>query len=206
MILSCRENNIEELINKASLSTDPFHLNDVEPVLDENSEYYEKGDVFLSFRHMSCIVQFRPSTDKVIRVLQGPFSFQHDVDILSENRIAILNNNTITSHNINKFEFKPINHSIQRKIAHSNVLIYNFDSSSFEAVYEDVFIKNNIYTEAEGLYEFLDNGDLFFEEQGSGILWVLNEKGVVLKTTLKSDKKGYHYLPNWTSVYTNINF
>ena len=34
----------------------------------------------------------------------------------------------------------------------------------------------------------------------------LNEQGVVLKTRLKSDIEGYHYLPNWTSTYMNINF
>lgn len=201
-----QENNIEGLINKASNSTDPFHLNDVEPVLIENSPYFDKGDIFLSFRHLSSVIQFRPSTNKVIRVIEGPFSFQHDVDIISENSIAILNNNTITRNNVNKFDFNPVNQSIQRKITHSNVLIHNFETNTYKSIYENAFVDNEIYTAAEGLYELLDNGDLFFEEQGSGILWVLNKDGVVLKTTYKSDIEGYHFLPNWTSVYTNINY
>ncbi len=201
------ENDLEELMNKATLVTDPFHLNDVQPAVTEGSPFFNIGDLFLSFRHLSVIVQFRPSTDKVVRVIQGPFTFQHDVDIISDNSIALLNNNTVTSdNNFNKFEFKPVNQAIQRKITHSNVLIYNFEQDTFEAIHENAFIENNIYTEAEGLYEILPNGDLFFEEQNSGILWVLNEKGVVLKTRLKSDIEGYHYLPNWTTTYMNINF
>ncbi|HCY83378.1 MAG TPA: hypothetical protein DHV22_18195, partial [Xanthomarina gelatinilytica] len=68
-------------------------------------------------------------------------------------------------------------------------------------VYEDVFLEHDIFTGAEGLYRIFPNGDMFFEEQGSGILWVINQYGVVLKTTLKSDIEGYHYLPNWTTTY-----
>ncbi|WP_431156876.1 arylsulfotransferase family protein [Winogradskyella poriferorum] len=201
------ENDLEELLNKANHVKDPFHLNDVQPVLNDHSEYFKKGDLFLSFRHLSAIILFRPSTNKVIKVLEGPFSFQHDIDIVSDSTVALFNNNTASwDVMFNKFEFKPSNGTIQRKISHSNVLIYNFDSDSYNALYEDQFIENEIFTSAEGLYELLPNGDLFIEEQGQGVLWVLNKNGVVLKTTLKSDIDGYHYLPNWTTIYTNINF
>ncbi len=202
-----KENNLMELLNKGSIVTDPFHLNDVQPVVADSSRYFNKGDVFLSFRHLSAILQFRPSTGKVIKVIEGPFTYQHDVDIVNDSTIALFNNNTAAMNvKFNKFEFKPSNGDIQRKITHSNVLIYKFETDSFEALYEKEFIKNEIYTEAEGLYELLPNGDLFVEEQGPGVLWVLNNNGVVLKTTLKSDIEGYHYLPNWTSIYTDINF
>jgi len=201
------ENELDELMNKATHITDPFHLNDIQPVVIDSSSYYNKGDLFLSFRHLSTIVHFRPSTGKVITVIDGPFTFQHDVDVLSDNTIAIFNNNSPAwDVYFNKNEFKPSNGTIQRKITHSNVLIYNFETDSFEALYEDQFIENEIFTGAEGLYEILPNGDMFIEEQGAGILWVLNENGVVLKTVIKSDIEGYHYLSNWTTIYTNINF
>ena len=202
------ENNLEELLNKATHVTDPFHLNDVQPVVAvDSTKYFERGDVFLSFRHLSAVIQFRPSTDKVIKVIEGPFTFQHDVDIISDNSIALFNNNSAAwDVHFNKNEFKPSNGTIQRKIVNSNVLIYNFDNESFKALYEEQFIENKIYTGAEGLYELLPNGDLFVEEQGSGLLWVLNRDGIVLKTTLKSDIEGYHYLTNWTTIYTDINF
>jgi hypothetical protein len=201
------ENDLDELLNKGTHITDPFHLNDIQPVVIDSSKYYNRGDLFLSFRHLSAIVQYRPSTGKVVSVLDGPFTFQHDVDILTDSTVAIFNNNSPAwDVHFNKNEFKPSNGTIQRKIVHSNVLIYNFETDSYEARYEDQFIENEIFTGAEGLYEMLPNGDMFVEEQGEGILWVLNEDGVVLKTVLKSDIEGYHYLPNWTTIYTDINF
>lgn len=195
------ENNLDYLINKSPYVNDPFHLNDIQPVL-ESSNYFNEGDLFLSFRSNSIIIQYRPSTNNVVKVIEGPFTFQHDVDILSPNSIAILNNNTIpTKLSHDEIEFKPTNQPVERKINHSNVLIYNFDEDTFSPLYEDHFIKHEIFTGAEGLYRIFPNGDMFFEEQGTGILWVINQSGVVLKTTLKSDIEGYHYLPNWTTTY-----
>ena len=197
------ENGLEDEINKSAYPIDPFHLNDIQPATI-TSDYFNEGDLFLSFRHLSMIMQFRPSTNNVVRIIEGPFLFQHDVDIISNNSIALLNNNTIAHQSKGyDFEFKPTNQTFERKINHSNVLIYNFEEGSFKPLYEDIFIKNGIFTDAEGLYNLLPNGDLFFEEQGPGILWVVNKDGVVLKTTLKSDIEGYHYLPNWTTTYTN---
>lgn len=200
------ENNLEYVINKSPYSNDPFHLNDIQPVL-EDSEYFKQDDLFLSFRHLSLIIQYRPSTGEIIRRIEGPFLFQHDVDIISSTEIAILNNNTFAALGEGYvFDFKPTKETFERKITHSNVLIYNFENDSYSALYENQFISNNIFTNAEGLYEILDNGDLFFEEQNSGVIWVINKNGVVLKTVLKSDIEGYHYLPNWTTTYTSINF
>lgn len=195
------ENNLDHLINRSPYVIDPFHLNDIQPVL-ESSNFFKEGDLFLSFRSNSVVVQFRPSTNKVVKVIEGPFTFQHDVDIISPNSIAILNNNSIVNQvTYSEIEFKPTNQSIERKIDHSNVLIYNFEEDTYSSLYEDHFITHKIFTGAEGLYRLLPNGDLFFEEQGSGILWVINQSGVVLKTTLKSNIEGYHYLPNWTTTY-----
>ena len=36
---------------------------------------------------------YRPSTNKVIWFKQGPWRFQHDVDIINKNTIAIFDNN-----------------------------------------------------------------------------------------------------------------
>lgn len=199
------ENGLEHEINKSTYPKDPFHLNDVEPVLT-TSEYMKEGDVFLSFRHLSMIMQYRPSTNKVIKVIQGPFLFQHDVDVISPSSIAILNNNSVALKNDGySFEFERGKDSKQRKISNTNVLIYNFQDNTYTPLYEEHFKNNQIFTNTEGVHDLMENGDLFFEEQNSGLLWVINKEGVVLKTTLKSDIKGYHYLPNWTRTYTNIN-
>ena len=68
----------------------------------------------------------------------------------------MLNNNTIALHSKGyDFEFKPTNQTFERKIDHSSVLIYNFEEGSFTPLYEDVFIKKGIFTDAAGLYNIL---------------------------------------------------
>ena len=65
---------------------DPIHLNDIEPIL-KDGPFWKKGDVFLSIRDQSMIVLFRPTTNKILNVIQGPFNMQHDIDIISDEEI-----------------------------------------------------------------------------------------------------------------------
>ena len=44
---------------------DGLHLNDIQPALTD-SPYWKKGDLFLSLRHKSLILLYRPSTGKII--------------------------------------------------------------------------------------------------------------------------------------------
>ena len=71
---------------------DPIHLNDIEPVR-KDGPYWRKGDLFLSLRSPSTVMLYRPATNKVIWRKDGPWSKQHDVDILDDHRISIFNNN-----------------------------------------------------------------------------------------------------------------
>ena len=74
--------NIYELFEGA----DPLHLNDIEPAL-KDTMYWKKDDLFISIRNKSAIIHYRPSTNKVINYIKGPFAYQHDVDIISDNEI-----------------------------------------------------------------------------------------------------------------------
>ena len=62
---------------------DPIHLNDIEPVR-KDGPYWRKGDLFLSLRSPSTVMLYRPPTNKVIWRKDGPWSRQHDVDILDD--------------------------------------------------------------------------------------------------------------------------
>ena len=86
------ENNLFELISNVYYGDDPIHLNDIEPVNFSN-DYWSKGDIFLSVRSLSLIILYRPSTNEVIWYKQGPWRFQHDIDIVDDNTIAIFDNN-----------------------------------------------------------------------------------------------------------------
>ena len=72
---------------------DRIHLNDIEPIL-KDGPFWKKGDVFLSIRDQSMIVLFRPTTNKILNVIQGPFNMQHDIDIISDEEIMFFNNNS----------------------------------------------------------------------------------------------------------------
>ena len=71
------ENNIIPknfaLISVQSNNTDPIHLNDIEPVF-KNTKYWKKGDLVLSIRNQSSIIHYRPSNNKVVNYITGPFA------------------------------------------------------------------------------------------------------------------------------------
>ena len=71
---------------------EPVHLNCIEPVFND-TKYWKQGDV-TNLKHKSQIVLYRPSTT-VINLIKGPFSMQHDIKVISENKISIFNNNFI---------------------------------------------------------------------------------------------------------------
>ena len=77
------------LLYGSGYEDDRTHLNDIQPTLSDGP-FWMKGDVFLSFRHLSTVMQFRPRTDEIVRLIEGPWLNQHDVDILDSTRISIL--------------------------------------------------------------------------------------------------------------------
>ena len=182
---------------------DPMHLNDVEPVL-KKSEYWEEGDVFVSLRHVSAVFLYRPSTDKILKLIFGPLLNQHDVDIISPTAVSIFNNNCILSTSRAKHHSR-YNEKYGKlpldSLLSSEILIYDFEKDSFSNVYETQFESEKIYTISEGLHEYLSNGDVFVESQNSGKIYILNEEGFVLKKQIKSPLEGYAYITNWINLF-----
>ncbi len=152
------ENKIVD-INIFNSGTDPIHLNDIEPAL-KDSRYWKKGDLFISIRNQSKIIHYRPSKNKVINYISGPFSQQHDVDIISDKEISIFNNNNFVIGNEN-----------------SEVLYYNFETNKFRKLYNDQFIRENIKTKTQGLSHTFKDGSLMVEEQNHGRIILFNSDG-----------------------------
>jgi hypothetical protein len=140
-------------------SGDPIHLNDIEPVLFD-SEYFKKGDIFLSIRDQSAIMHYRPETNKIINYIKGPFAMNHDVDIISNKEISIFNNNNFVIDN----EF-------------SNVLIYNFETKKFKKLFDINLKKDNFKTETNGQSEILDDFSLIVNENNHGRIILYNSFG-----------------------------
>ena len=146
-----------KLENKKEL--DPIHLNDIEPALTD-TQYWKKGDMFLSLRDISSIVHYRPSNNKVINYIIGPFARQHDVDIVSDKEISIFNNNNFIKDN-----------------KYSEVLIYNFETKEFTKLFNEQLKKENFKTETGGLSQILDDGSLLVDETNHGRIILFNNNG-----------------------------
>lgn len=178
---------------------DPIHLNDVQPVLTD-SPYWKKGDVFISIRHRSLVILYRPSTNKIIRLIFGEFINQHDVDIVSDSQIAIFNNNFIHREQQNI----DATYEVSDTLTTSEIVTYNFKDSTFQTILKPYFIKEKIATETQGGYTLLANKDVFIESQNQGQIFIMNNSGVVLKKMLHVPSTSYAYHPNWIRIYEEL--
>lgn len=193
------ENDLERLYVKSGRTEDPIHLNDIEPS-HSDGPYWNRGDLFISMRNNSTVLQYRPSTNEIIKVLEGPFQAQHDVDIINDSTLCIFNNNA------HQLWPKPANlygqssQIVEGGDIYSNLVYYHLNQDKFEVKYKDLFERNQIYTFTEGLSEHDSLGRIFIEEQNSGVLWVIEADSVIYKGVLHSHHEGYHHLPNWARL------
>lgn len=202
MVEVLQANGLDHLVLRSGDAQDPLHLNDVEPALT-GSDHFARGDLFLSFRNLQCVLQFRPSTGEVIRVIDGPLAAQHDVDILNDSTLAIFNNNT--QENVGEYTNKQDKYptskdQVQLAHYHSEITLYDLSSGEFTPLHRDLMAAEGIMTFSEGLQEALPGDMWFLEEQNSGILWVVGPDGVAYRGVHPSHHDGHHHLPNWTRV------
>jgi len=180
------ENNIVfdnfALTSSLSNQLDPIHLNDIEPAFSD-TKYWKKRDVFLSIKNQSAIIHYRPSTNKVINYIMGPFAHQHDVDIISDKEISIFNNNNFFVNN-----------------EHSEVVIYNFETKKFRKLFNDQLQKENFKTKSQGLSHIFKDGSLMVEEQNHGRIILFNNKGEKEWEFVNKDKNGYIGFVSWSRV------
>lgn len=165
------------LINSWSIRTsdDPTHINDIQPVLKDRY-FAKKGDVLISLRSLNLILIYRPSEDKVIWYKTGPWIAQHDVDVLNDDEISVLNND------------RPLE-PYDKKIM-STVMIYNFKTGQTYEPYNKAIEASGYYVWAEGLHRILPNGNVFIEE---------NVKGRILE--LSKDSVEWEYVNRYDSTH-----
>ena len=176
------ENNLVDVNLFVKRYSDPIHLNDIEPAFTD-TEYWQQGDVFISIREQSAIIHYRPSTNKVINYIIGPFARQHDVDIISDKEISIFNNNNFFVDN-----------------EHSEVVIYNFERKKFRKLFNDQLQKENFKTESQGLSHILKDGSLMVEEQNFGRIILFNNKGEKEWEFVNKDKNGDIGFVSWGRI------
>lgn len=194
------ENNLSNYLIKSPNIWDPIHNNDVEPAL-KTTKYYNKGDVFISNRNLSNIIHYRPETNKILNIIEGPFISQHDVDFLNDSTLVFFNNNWY----VKDYEYNraPPRDSSRLAFAgdfYSNIIKYDFRNGSMSFIGDSIFKAHEIYTYTEGLVEFISPSSYFIEEQNEGITWIIEDDEVIYKNVFQSQHEGYHHLPNWTRI------
>lgn len=182
------ENDMGALIFGENYNKDPIHLNDVQPVMYDG-KYWKKNDIFLSFRNQSMIMLYRPETNKVLWYQQGPWSYQHDVDILNDHTIQVFDNNA----------------SNRGKRGNSRVLTYNFETKKIQTPFSNIFENEKIYTGTRGRAENILNDKIFIEETNSGRMLLADRNGDILWEYYANEIDGYSYSGAW-SRYINRDY
>ena len=147
-------------------NSDPLHLNDIQPVPGDGT-YWKAGDLFLSLRHLSMLMLYRPSTRQILWMKQGPWLAQHDVDVLDDHRIEVFDNNAYDKGRGGYID------------GTSDILVYDFATDEVSMPYHEAMSRNDVLTLTEGLFTVLPGGDLLVEPENSGRLLILTPDGDV---------------------------
>jgi hypothetical protein len=189
------ENGYQYLVEGiGKVEEDQIHINDVQPVLTD-SEYWKAGDVFISIRHRSTIILYRPSTDKIIWLKTGPWINQHDVDILEDAKISIFGNDAAAvamGLYENLFTSSP----------HNNIYVYDFESDSISMPYHKIMKEVNISTPAQGSCEILSDGSILIDETEKGKIYLLDTNQIKFTFSERIDENHIYMLP-WVRYIKN---
>lgn len=172
-----------------NFNDDPLHMNDIEPV-DEDGPYWKKGDVFISMRHVSLAVLYRPSTDEILWIRQGPWLAQHDIDIIDDHTIALFNNNYGSRGNGG------------RVFGNTDVLFYDFATDQVTSPYGaamgadmgDHFVSAG----SNGLMDFTPSGHMIVEEDTAGRLLIYGPDKTLAAEYINRADSGVTYRMAWS--------
>ena len=186
------ENELSHLIFPGEINTsyDPLHINDVQPVL-KNGKYFKKGDIFLSLRNNSTVLLYRPQNNKILWLQKNPWVYQHDVDIINEEKISVFDNKSLI------FYPRMTNQKLETK--YNDLIIYDFKTKTFSNEYKNYFIKFDIRTPLEGLSTmYKDN--VFVEETNFGRIIYFNKEGELLFEYINRAENGNIYNLGWSRL------
>ncbi len=175
------------LFSSGTYSRDPLHLNDIQPVLDDGP-HWKKGDLFLSLRNISAIMLYRPSTDEIVWMKEGPWMSQHDVGILDDHRITVYDNR---AENRGLFKFVE---------GHSDVKVYDFDTGEVSSLLGDAMASANIATLAAGLFTALPGGYSLIEDVTNARMVLIGPKGEVQAEYANKVDSGKVFQLGWSRV------
>lgn len=165
---------------------DAVHLNDIQPVLADGP-YWEKGDVFLSLRNLSTLMLYRPSTDEIVWMRRGPWTSQHDIDILDDHRIGVYDN-AIEDRGLGPYF----------PFGASQVMVYDFATDKVSMPLQKAMESNKVRTWMEGLFASLPGGLTMIEDSIEGRIIIFRPDGRVAAEFFNRASDGFRYHLGWS--------
>ncbi|WP_157220363.1 arylsulfotransferase family protein [Flavisphingomonas formosensis] len=164
---------------------DPFHLNDVQPVLT-SGPYWQRGDLFLSLRNLSMIALYRPSAGKILWHRVGPWAMQHDVSIIDDHRISVFDNH---------WRFAAPEGEVDGL---NRIPVYDFATDTVHFPLVAATTLHHIATRAQGRATPLPNGDMMVEETEHGRLLRVAPDGTIRWRYISADPARHRYQLRWS--------
>ena len=189
-------------------SKDPYHLNDVEPFRNN----LNKDIVLLSIRHQSTIMAYDFKNEKILWMLQGYTSHQHDVDVLNKDGsvISVFDNNVYRGLSTELNKVVRISNLEPLTNKNTPLLIYNKSSNqqsenklnieieNFNGI-TDINQKPKTHSNGRSDY-YINNNSLFVEETtfGRSLEYDTNENKLIWQHINRNDKTGIYYMGSWS--------
>ena len=182
------DNGYEHLLLTSQWQKDRIHLNDAEYIF-ETDQHVMKGDIMLSSRHLSIVLLYRPSENRIIWIQQGPFLNQHDIDYLGNGMFSIFGNDNVN------FPLNP-----RAYADFSSIYTYDMKTAKVKKVLK--LDKASISINSQGRLKMLENSDIFVDD---GIRAMILDKEGNLKLSYShpaaENKAGAMH---WTRYYSNL--
>lgn len=179
------DNKLQGLLDSHSYTDDPYHLNDIQPALIDG-KFWKAGDLFLSLRHFSGLMLYRPRTGKVLWSRQGLTYAQHDIQILDDHRIAIFDNNARPAWPRSKVA------------GYNRTAVYNFANDQVSHPFDVALAMERVATATQGRQTILENGDAVIEETLYGRILRLAPDGTVRWRYISARADGRRTILGWS--------
>lgn len=155
------------LLNKGQFISDIIHLNDIQPALTD-TDYWQKGDLLVSCRNIGAVFLYRPSSNKILWLKNGPWYNQHDVDFYENDKIVVFGNDIIREESTLNPKVTSKNLYFNERRKNNEIYVYDLAKDSVSTPYSRLMSSEKITTVTSGRCDILPNGDIFIEETNNG--------------------------------------
>ena len=167
-----------DLPSNETITDDPFHLNDVEP-LNFSIENFEKGDLLISFRNSNLIFILDQDTHEIKWWTIGNTIRQHDPD-WQNGYITVFDNSMRNNEVASETNYM------------SRILKIDLEDNKSEVLYNG--IKHNAYSVIRGNHQIIENGFILATISSQGRVLILDKSNNLKVELINKYNKTYNGL------------